>query len=317
MKLIKVILICIISIKTNNIFGQNENIKQYYNNINIAELFIINNNYDSALSYYGKANEFKYLNKDDLINVFTIAFILKDSIKAKYYFDELALKGFNAKMFEVCNEVEKRFSICAPEIDSAFYSYLKKDLDSLRFISEIKMKDFGESFMRFYFADQNARKNNESDSIINILDKINETEILNYINKTSFPTFQNSGFWGLINLSPTQNGIIWLIAWHRRPSISILENLIFKKVIEGDYSPELYAIIKYGQGDDKYGIIWNEYKNKSIQEKKKINAERQKIYLESNEDYQKKVEFQDKDRRFFLVNHFLLGYNKVLERTEK
>ncbi|MNJ95287.1 hypothetical protein D3C87_129970 [compost metagenome] len=295
--------------------ANNSKIRKHYELINSAEMQIVDSNYQIALNYYLEAFKYKNPNGEDLANAFQAAFIIRDTTNAKNLLNQLAAKGLHPTYYKNCPQ----FS--AYNIDSVYFKYLRSEYDSLYEISQKKYKPFGDSFAIFVKEDQRFRKERELNPDLNVdsLDRINERNLYNHIKATAFPTFENVGFWGALGRSHYMDGVCWLIAWHRRPEKSIIEDLILEQVLLGNYIPELYAGILDGRNDGKYGIQLVHIGLDRLSKKQisKINKDRKKIYLESIEDFIKKNKFQNNDDRFLLVSPFYNGFNKAVEKAKK
>ncbi|HRP90378.1 MAG TPA: hypothetical protein PKX92_10070 [Edaphocola sp.] len=309
-KLLIAIFVCMLWQTT---FAQKWEIRKYYELINLAELEIVDSNYQKALNFYKEAFLCKKPNADDLANSFQTAFLIKDTAMATLLLNKLAIKGMHPTYYKN----NRLFS--AYNIDSNFYLYLMQDYDSLYNISISTLKPFGDSFKPFHDEDQRVRDLREKDSTINIepFDIANEKKLYNYIRRTQFPTFENTGFWETFGRSHYQYGICWLIAWHRRPNKSILEDLLLEQVLAGNYNPETFAGIVDGQSG-AYGLqlVHIGLESLSSEELKQLNDRRKAIYLESIEDYIKKSKFQFEDERFMIVNDFYNGFNKVIKKLK-
>lgn len=304
----------ILMIMNFQVFSQQpdrQKVWSYYIHVNDAEIFITEGRYNDALQFYDIAFQNKMPNAKDLYNAYIASFLLKDTARTISYFNQLASYGLKKGGFE-----RTKFGKSIPNISSdPFYQYISKDYDSLYAIAQKSTyPTYAKKLNDIYSKDQKARATNEKLNIY-YADSLNLIELGKFIKSNGFPSFQRTGFFETLRNSPMNPSIAWLIMWHQRGKYTSLDNVMLDAVKSGDFAPDDYAII----ADQKKNLYYTgilKTKDTNLDETE-INKKRAEIYLESLEDYRAKLAFQNKDRRFVLVQFMAFAFNFGEKDTRK
>ena len=132
-----------------------------------------------------------------------------------------------------------------------------------------------------------------------------------YIHKYSFQNFDQVSFFERRGMHPFSATKPSFLFWHRRGSINILDTLFHKEVMNGNFIADQYASTA-DQNKERYYMILPKSKYLDSMEIKtklaEINKERATIYLESIENYSKKLAFQAKKSRILFCKFLYLCF---------
>lgn len=276
-------------------------IRAYYEVINNAELSIIDSNYRDASELYTKAFVLKYPNGKDLYNAFMVSYLLQDTSQARKYLIQLAQKGLK-KQFILHN---------GSALETSFFNYLSKDYDSIyNNFQTIKTSRKIVALDSLGFIDQIILKpdTNLSAAEIKQLQFQNLDRLRKWIVMNGFPSFTNTGFYENFNSSPRTLPTDWFLLWHVRPLTTSLDSIYINAVLDGNLRPDLYALIIDQRGEHYWSLLPKDFKE-SIN-RYKINEARKQIYLESIDDYIKKIKFSFHNKDFVFLNIFSILLNK-------
>jgi hypothetical protein len=306
-----------------SIFAQKENPRKYFNNVNKAELAIIDSNYQGACEYYKKA--FKYLNEPfgkDISNLLRCAFRINDSIalrfccvkfKERAYDDSYYIKQYgNFKLMSYWRFLMQTIDL-KPTLNVKF----------IRKLNELERKD------------QSIRNKISSPEEYLELDNNNIKLLYSYMKENN--VYLGENIVGNDTKINEENGELagkdygyftgFILLWHyaKSPLIKNLEpiNLNLKdEVMMGHFCPitysslceqgygfdgsyDLYYSNMYGTSNaenymaisltsDTVNIVYKIVKGKKL---KDLNKRRKKIYLYSHQDYIKRIKCMYKQRK--------------------
>ncbi|HBN07054.1 MAG TPA: hypothetical protein DD434_14915 [Bacteroidales bacterium] len=289
-------------------YTQKENPRKYFNNVNKAELAIIDSNYQGACEYYKKA--FKYLNEPfgkDIHNFLLAGLYANDTLAL-----QMCYPKFVERKYKYIAYTNDRFKL-SPYLQYLFEnSNIKPKIDTMF----VKLID---SLVK---EDQTVRKGSHTGNDLFNIDSINMKCLVDYMNNNH--VFIDENIIGNNRNCPFQDSYCWLILWHYSRTADNIKNpvnLNFKeKVIQGKLRPEYYAVLcDFNQysfngswSEIRYGTDTKLLKNKNndirasipdyTKDRRKLNKERKKIYLCSYEDYLKKLEYERKNMEFTFKN---------------
>ena len=312
-QLLSVILCTYVNIASSKPTSSNDSIRLYYELVNKAELAIVDSAYNVAFSCYEQARKYKWLNADDLYNASVVAYLSEDTLSSIYYFNTLASYGLKK------SDLEDRQWVSEIK-NEPFYKHVTIDYDSIWLFNKnnsSKVK-FGKMMIPFFIKDQNVRDLicDENGLPIapapenpnrEISDHENAIEMVKYINKNGFPSFNQTGFFDNLKTSDA-SGTYWYLWWHRCPDKTLL-NVSLKAVLSGEFPPDDYALsidvcLLNNEKRTYHAVPDSSY---SVDLLKVIDEKRKSIYLEPLSDYKRKFEFYESDRRFYLLNDFAYG----------
>ena len=303
-KITSIILFALLLCIANLSFAQKENPRKYFNNVNKAELAIIDSNYQGACEYYKKA--FKYLQEPfgkDIHNFLLAGLYANDTLALQMCYPKFVERKY--KYIAYTNERSK----LSPYLQYLFEnSNIKSKIDTM-FVKII------DSLVK---EDQTVRRGSCTANDLFNIDSINMKRLVDYMNNNHI--FLDEKIIGNNKNCPFFEPYCWLILWHYSRTADNIQNpvnLNFReKVIQGELRPEYYAVLcdynQYGfngsWSEIRYGTNTQLLKNKNndirvsipdyTKDLKKLNKERKKIYLCSYEDYLKKLEFERKNMEF-------------------
>lgn len=318
MKLISFLLIIFLPFCFKNAYAQNEyqvkdSVAKYYFCRNKAELAIVDSNYFESLNFYKKAFLFKSANARDLANGLRLAIILNDTLFARTCMGTLAANGLPQRV--TLNFMGEEWTQAG-----GLYSYLAGNYDSLVSVYENSKKaKLSEMLERIYERDQLARRGGYTEAEAAVIDKKNIDSLIWFSGKYGFPCFQLLGF-----AEPSSGigraGIYGFILWHsREQEIGALDSLGLRAVMAGLYPPEEFAqSFDFKSPISKYhmlvpGISSNLDPTKTALTDEVVNLNRAAIYLESIEDYKRKLLYMERRGknwyRFLLAPQLIYGMN--------
>jgi|AntRauTorckE5430_2_1112549.scaffolds.fasta_scaffold08860_2 hypothetical protein len=294
MKKILIILILLIS---NFVFGQNQNIPAYFNYINQAELAIVNNDYKSGLKYYEKAfknhdEPFNY----DYQNALLCSCQLEKKQSVKAYF--IALKQREVDL----ENIEKK---CVQNMGETYWNELKQlnisiTIDTIyrQKLEEVLSKD---QSIRYYSLQKNPNNHYaHNGDTIRFVDSLNLLELERFIDEKGFPTEAVVGSYFGFYLSIKHNQ-----QWKRNDFDSIL----YEQVLRGGFSPYVYAFLhdywvdNFDKGRLTYRVetaylingkmYFDYWKTESD-----IDSLRSEIYMESVSEQREKIKSDKKAEGF-------------------
>ena len=244
------ILVFIFLIQASFVFGQKNNPRKYFDNINKAELSIIDSNYAMACTYYKTA--FNYLDEPfgkDLSNFLICGFYTDDSVVLQMCYPKFIERKYNYGYF---SKIYKSSKVASYWMDIINGSGIKSIIDTNfnNYISELMVLD--QKYRLMESADSIIFI---QDSIIFIQDSINMKNLYEYMQKNN--VFLEEKTVG--NHANAQNSIpgeILLLHYARdahRIKNPINLNLR-EKVLEGKFDPMFYAHLCDYRG---YGLDGN------------------------------------------------------------
>lgn len=292
------------------------NVRRYYDNVHKAELAIVDSQLDRALLSYQAAFSEMYPQPRDVYNAFVVAYILKDSIKAKDCFNTLIEMGVRKEKLEIL----------------PFFEKAKDDYLYLSFVSK-----WHEYFEMKYYMSSRPHTAHILDSVMTVdqfyriyksdaasisKDKRNIEFLILFSKEHGFPGFTQSGT-RLLNMElPIYEGNLSLIFWHSRGNISPLDSIMTKAVIKGEYDPINYAMTMDTKGAGYYQLLIepnNPLKKndqldnilKSREKLEALNKKRAEIYLDPLQDYLRKMNFfYTHENYFFFTDAFVESVNR-------
>lgn len=291
----------------------NKDIANYYLNKNLAELAIVDSNYIEASEYYKIAFSKSILFSADLWNAYLISFYQNDTIFTQKYYNSLVLHGYSKKFFIGSLNYYQLDSLLV----QPFYLYISRTYDSLWNIAiSTEMPSKAKKLDEIFNLDQQGRIYKDVDNITikenqHILDTDDSTRKLFflYCKEYGFPNFSQVGLFEKRVRQPTATGLPFLLYWHQvfkqNPK---LDDLYYNAALNGDIPADQYATT-IDRRKIKYFMILRDLETLNPAEIKLINEERAKIYLESINDYRKKIEFQLNHKQFHFVNISAIAYN--------
>lgn len=289
--------------------GQNDdpNIRLYYQQINKAELAIVDTQYRSALAHYDTAFQDKGPNGKDIYNAFLLSFYERDTLLADQYFSLLAVNGYKKTYF--------KDSI----LQSGFYAYVSRNYDSLYDVGKRSPKyELAQYLNRFEKKDQDIRKQEaRDDNAIRAVDLQNRDSLVWFNNTYGFPGFVTVGFFEDEGNSAAFSGTFWMVMWHRRPISKEDRDMMLKEVKKGNFRPDDYSILV---DDNAHRALYGSFlpkKGYNQNQRKEINRHRAEIYLESLEDFEKKLTYSFKRKDFVFYNIFYKPFNEHLQDRTK
>lgn len=291
----------------------NKKVALYYQYKNKAELAIIDSNYLQANQFYQQAFALKFPFPTDLNNAFIVSYMTQDSVLAQKYYNNLVLHGWKKE------HMEKSKYFFDQIIKQPFYLYLSRNYDSLWDLAiHSEMPIRAKEMDSIHAIDQAARSNGENMTDKAYFEQIKKGDqkaivlFLQHIQKHGFPNFNQIGFYDGIGMHPFAPGTPFIMYWHQRGPSNFLESLFYNAVMNGDLIADQYAITA-DKAKERYYMVLPKFEHlDSAQIKSKlavINKERAKIYLESIEDYSRKLVFQAKNKQFYFVNFFTFAFN--------
>ncbi|MFA7081080.1 MAG: hypothetical protein WC135_00555 [Bacteroidales bacterium] len=305
------ILVFIFLIQASFVFGQKNNPRKYFDNINKAELSIIDSNYSKACDYYKTA--FKYLDEPfgkDLSNFLIWGFYTDDSVVLQMCYPKFIERKYNYGYF---SKIYKSSKLASYWMDIINGSSIKSIIDT----------NFNNYISELMVLDQKYRSMESVDNIIFIQDSINMKNLYEYMQKNNV-FLEEKTVGNYANAQNNINGEILLL--HYSQSAQFIKNPINlnlrEKVLEGKFDPMFYAhLCDYrGYGLDGnleiigcmtpiYGVntfvkaeldtvnfvfllkevVYPKFTKKEL---KQIDKRRKEIYLCSYEDFVKKMEYE-------------------------
>jgi len=334
-KLTSIILFALLLCTTNLSFAQKNNPRKYFDNINKAELAIIDSNYTKACVFYKEA--FKYLDEPfgkDLSNFLICGFYTDDSVVLQMCYPKFIERKYNYGYFP---KIYKSSKVASYWMELINGSNIKPIIDTnfKNYISELMVLD------------QKYRLMENADSITFIQDSINMKNLYEYMQKNNV-FLEEKTVGNCANAQNDINGEMLLL--HYAQDAHCMKNPVNlnlrEKVLEGKFDPMSYAhLCDYrGYGLDGnleiigcktpiYGVctfvkaeldtVRFEFRAKEVvypkfskKELKQIDKRRKEIYLCSYEDFVKKMEYEfinmkrnmNKPKEFKLVD----GWNLMM-----
>jgi hypothetical protein len=286
--------------------GHVDSVKSYYEFKNQAEMQIIDSNYGQSLMLYKKAFQYKKPNAFDLYNAMVVSYFLKDSLMAKFTFNQLAAHGLEKDKFEISSY----FSNVKEE---PTYKWITNQYDSLYAValsSELPVN--AKILDSILDADQRVRKIKKPTAELKF--GIISTDISNlkflkeYIQKHGFLGYDMVGSFEKVNEGWFHGlGTLWFVLWHTRNISKILNPILLKAVKNGEYNPDEYALIVDMQ--NPVSVYYNVLPRTIDKDKKstflpianssEINKKRAEIFLDKVENYKKKLLYQNEHGSIF------------------
>lgn len=253
-------------------------VRQYYTFTNKAELAIADSNFKQAIIYYEAAFRFKTPNAKDLHNAYCASALLLDCEHGRGYLEKLAHMGYYIPKTLIDNS---GFLACTANGLNEISEKVKQDF---------KLSAIGRQLDSLYEEDQSLRGEENPD-----LEKMAKTDaavlksLYTLLNNEKFTDVETGMWYG----NPgNDNSVLWLVRWNGGGRPSILDSILLVNVMAGNYDPSVYASLTSVDNNAKYGIFYNPGRVWTDKERKVIDENRKKIYLEPLEDYEKKIAMQ-------------------------
>jgi len=304
-------------------FAQKDSIKLYYQNLNKAELAIVDSNYVNALKYYDTAFCFK---KNpfgrDLYNATLTSIMIKSYPRALAYLEKLFSLGFNLKTLDTIN-------ICKDFLASSFGKVARKKHKELnvtynrKYRSEIKKMLHNDQFFR---VKENGYE--RFGDTIRMIDRQNVEHLLKLITKYGFPSEDKIG----IDPENIMQPLFYVLVFHQNSGAryqtfnysAILKTAILKGELRNNVGADLMQGADGVRDYDAFGLVmakfdtsvseindaglsikkvtsfqtnWGYFKIDDT-EQIKINQKRQLIFLEPLEQNLKKMAYSLKTNVF-------------------
>lgn len=307
-------------------YSQQNDLKQYYININNAELAIVDSNYANALENYEEAFRFKsYPFAQDLYNATLVSIITKAYPKTVNHLERLFKIGFQLSVLD-------SISICKDFLNSSFGKEARLKNKKLKPIYNIKYK---KAIEKMFYDDQYFRMHPNGYKIygdtIRKTDSMNVAKFLKLITKYGFPSEEKIGINSNSLLSPT----FFVLIFHQNTGAKYqtynYSRILKSALLQGELRNNIAAMLIQGNDGIKYydafGIVkakfdttfiftddsgnlskkditletkWGYFKL-SDSEIKKFNTKREEIYLGTIEENARKIIFGIKNK-YFLLN---------------
>lgn len=277
---------------TLTIAHDRDSVKRYYHLVNNAELALIDSSYHKANSSYKQAFSLRFPSAKDAYNSFRTAFLVRDTMQAKFCFGYMISHGLLRENLEKMPFMEEVTS------DMFYLKYIAWDDEYYFWQHAISTQKSKACFLdSLYAVDQYYRKYPMEEKKIDFnYDRTNIEALVNKVKEwKSFPSSDKVGICYLDNQSISNQGAIFLLHWHTRfqelsndTTVIKLDSLLKEAVLDGEYDPLLYAIT-IDQRDNKYGTVMTQDMLNGGQDN--INEKRNNIYLESIEDTYSKVRY--------------------------
>ena len=299
-----------------------QNMQAYYKVINEAELSIVNGDYGRALIFYQHVlpNSQKSFIKD-FYNAALCAILIKNNKLALRYTKELLQKGLPIDSIETNKYFQPILAFAEWEKIKNQYSLIREKYDS-----HIN-KPLRDTLHMLFKRDQYFRRINGSYKVygdtIHKIDVENDRILKVIIKRYGYPNESLIGIDNDINLVKGFEFVIWhqTTLNHISDYQEILREAVKKgnvlpsraaEIIENHIGQEIYYIHFFyrcacdnGCSDSLTSAIKNKlfFSSIPLAKKNQFNKVRQEIYLESLDDYNKKILFNLRDKRFkFLLN---------------
>lgn len=253
-------------------------VRQYYTFTNKAELAIADSNFKQAIIYYEAAFRFKTPNAKDLHNAYCASALLLDCEHGRGYLEKLAHMGYYIPETLIDNA---GFSDCTAKGLKAIADKVRRDF---------KLSAIGRQLDSLYQEDQSLRAEEKPDLEKMVKKDAAIIQALYAILKKEKFTDVETGMW--YGNPGNDNSVLWLVRWHAHGTPSFLDSILLANVMLGNYDPAVYASLIFLENNAKYGIFYNPGRVWTDKERKVIDENRKKIYLEPLEDYEKKIAMQ-------------------------
>jgi len=303
-----------------NSFAQKNNPRKYFNNINKAELAIIDSNYSKACSYYKKA--FHYLNEPygkDLNNFLVCGIYTDDSVALQMCSPFFIRRNYDYDTYSNTYKDKKLSNYWMFLIEK---SNIKSEVDTnfVGFINDLMSKDVNSR--KVDIIDGEVIPRDKTGYGIFDQDSLNMALLIDYmkINNVEFneKTVSSNGMYNIYYSTKNITGQLLLIHYAQSAHLrqKPLSLNLKEKVLLGDFDPQLYAhLVDYrGYGldgleanfqNDKYGVRTSLLMNKdgtltlkypqyNKKELKERNRNRRGIYLCEYKDFIKKLSYEKK-----------------------
>jgi len=274
-------------------------IRKYYELINKAELAIIDSAFQDCSMFYKEAFKLKEANGKDLTNAFIASLILDDTADAIIYVDALAYLGLEKNYLEYCAKKVSKESLLV---------YATKNYESI-YKNGLAFNNKSIHLNRILdslFNNDQAIRKTKNKAAYSKVDSANLQCTYDLIKQYGFPSRQKIGFSGNGG-SPDFPPPYWYFVWHARPNTTVIDSFLYQAVLEGKFRPDLYAELIAQRNDYYHMILENELI--TSEEKQEIDLRRKEIYLESLEDYRRKLIKGIKRRPFQFYHNFIIGMN--------
>lgn len=294
----------------------NNNVRSYYYNRNMAELAIVDINYNEANGYYKKAFESLSPHLRDVENAFTSAYYSNDSVLAKYYADMLAYRLYPVNTIWAAVDSTKSFN-----------HFVIMDVDSIIGSRRYQFPENSYQFIDSLFKiDQKIRSVDTSKSYMQYVDANNLNAVLKFIIVNGYPNSDPDS--KSFAVQPTLYSLFVLL-WHHRSDTNStqLDDLLQRELIGGNILCDDWAtLMMYREGfQEKYLIkLWLVNIDTLTEEEiVQINDSRAEVFLEPLEDYKRKYDYEKmlehtigcsvNGHPFKLLNSFLVPSDNAIK----
>lgn len=307
-------------------YSQQNDLKQYYININKAELAIVDSNYANALENYEEAFRFKpYPFAQDLYNATLVSIITNTYPKAINYLERLFKIGFQLSGLD-------SISICEDFLNSSSGNEAKLKNKKSKPIYNLKYR---KAIEKMVYDDQYFRMQPNGYKIygdtIRKTDSINVAKFLKLINKYGFPSEEKIGLNPNSLVSPT----FLVLIFHQNAGAKYqtynYSGILKSALLQGELRNNIAAMLIQSNDGIKYydafGMVKAKFdttfiltddsgnlskKDTTLETKwgyfklndseiKKFNTKREEIYLGTIEENVRKIAFGLKNN-YFLLN---------------
>ena len=325
------VLSCFVSSKT---YGQESvEVRAYYSSICEAETAVLDSNFQKASLLYDLAFRNKFPNDKDLYNAFVVSYFTADTLRAKNYIEKLAYLGVTREQLPDTNSRTDFYRFIASGFDSCYNAGRKSETCKR-----------GEMLKAIFKRDKIVRheliqapalaKSADYQMQVRESDAITFSALAYYIRTYGFPSFENKGFWD--GSSPNNPSVLFWILYHQRPEETVLDSLVYKAVLRGDFRPDEWAtVVAYRTTEKKYNYCMRFWQplSRVVSDLQAVEASRKTIFLDPLEVYKRKwtaarLEQQQRTERFsngvrnkkedlydnmFLLNFFLLPTDEEIK----
>jgi len=323
---VKYIFIYIAVIYANVVYGQLSDLRQYYENVNKAELAIVYSDYSNASKYYKEAFKYaKYEFSQDLYNAALVSIVTKSYSQALNYLDKLYPLGFKLNTLDTV-------MICKEFLASSYGKEARQRSKNVKLIYNVKYKRAIDKMLNEdqYFRIKPDGYKNFGDTI-NAIDNRNVKNFLKLIAKYGFPSEAKIGVDPVNIVVPK----FFVLIFHQNNGAryqtynysAILKSAVLKGELRNNIGASLIQGAEGVRHYDAFGIAmakfdttitvtdtmgniikkdttlesgWGYFKL-SAPELESYDRKRREIYLESMEDNIKKIIFCIKPN-YFLFN---------------
>lgn len=301
-------LFIILSASSFRFFAQQQDaaLNAYFQNINKAEIFIIDEDYKSASESFNQAfsSANGILFSNDLYNAFLSALYTEDYKLCNKYIDSMAYYGVSKE--SVTGRIKRRGKEQFLPIGNRY--------DSIQRIGHNNMnKDWikrSDSFVNVDIEIRKKWKEGIDERALSTLDSINFNAFLQAIDRYGFPTFKVIGFYAESSAEPLVTNAFFLLLWHQRGAVfnDSIENKLLQYVHNGWLLPYDYVVTRRNNYA-YYGLVpTNEMDKRQIEI---INTHRSAIRMESIEEFKAKMHKKFKVEGISVISQIPFNFHNV------